>query len=226
MNKAGMNRSPSLVRLSATLLIALAASTSLTACFPLLLGSAVVGSSVVLIDRRTTGSQIEDEAIELKAANRLGDVLGKRGNVSVTSYNQLVLIVGDVTSEDDRKLVEQTVSRIDKVRSIVNELAVFSALPASSFGSETLLTSRVKAALVDSKDPLANVVKVVSQRGTIYLMGRVTEREATQAAEAARSVSGVQKVVRVFEILTEAELAAMKTMPASNADNKPTPPVR
>ena len=221
-----MTPSHSLVRLGAVLLIALAASTSLTACFPLLLGSAVVGSSVVLIDRRTTGSQIEDEAIELKAANRLGEVLGKRGNVSVTSYNQLVLIVGDVTSEDDRKLVEQNVSRIDKVRSIVNELAVFSALPASSFGSETLLTSRVKAALVDSKDPLANVVKVVSQRGTVYLMGRVTEREATQAAEAARSVSGVQKVVRVFEILTEAELAAMKTMPASSADNKPAPPVR
>ena len=221
-----MTPSHSLVRLGAVLLIALAASTSLTACFPLLLGSAVVGSSVVLIDRRTTGSQIEDEAIELKAANRLGDVMGKRGNVSVTSYNQLVLIVGDVTSDDDRKLAEQTVSRIDKVRSIVNELAVFSALPASSFGSETLLTSRVKAALVDSKDPLANVVKVVSQRGTVYLMGRVTEREATQAAEAARSVSGVQKVVRVFEILTEAELAAMKTMPASSADNKPAPPVR
>ena len=221
-----MNRSPSLVRLSATLLIVLAASTSLTACFPLLLGSAVVGSSVVLIDRRTTGSQIEDEAIELKAANRLGDVLGKRGNVSVTSYNQLVLIVGDVTSDDDRKLVEQTVSRIDKVRSIVNELAVFSALPTSSFGSETLLTSRVKAALVDLRDPLANVVKVVSQRGTVYLMGRVTEREATQAAEAARNVSDVRKVVKVFEILTEAELAAMKTMPASSADNKPAAPVR
>jgi osmotically-inducible protein OsmY len=181
---------------------------------------------VVLIDRRTTGSQIEDEAIELKAANRLGDVMGKRGNVSVTSYNQLVLIVGDVTSDDDRKLAEQTVSRIDKVRSIVNELAVFSALPASSFGSETLLTSRVKAALVDSKDPLANVVKVVSQRGTVYLMGRVTEREATQAAEAARSVSDVRKVVKVFEIISEAELAAMKTMPASSADNKPAAPVR
>ncbi len=221
-----MTHSHSLVRLSAALLIALAASTSLTACFPLLLGSAVVGSSVVLIDRRTTGSQIEDEAIELKAANRLSDVMGKRGNVSVTSYNQLVLIVGDVTSDDDRKLVEQTVSRIDKVRSIVNELAVFNTLPASSFGSETLLTSRVKAALVDSKDPLANVVKVVSQRGTVYLMGRVTEREATQAAEAARSVSGVQKVVKVFEIISEAELAAMKTMPASSADNKPAAPVR
>jgi osmotically-inducible protein OsmY len=226
MNEAAMNPSHSLARLSAALLIALAASTSLTACFPLLLGSAVVGSSVVLIDRRTTGSQIEDEAIELKAANRLGDVLGKRGNVSVTSYNQLVLILGDVTSEDDRKLVEQTVSRIDKVRSTVNELMVFSTLPASSFGSETLLTSRVKAALVDSKDPLANVVKVVTQRGTVYLMGRVTEREATQAAETARSISDVRKVVKVFEILTEAELAAMKTMPASSADNKPAAPVR
>jgi len=221
-----MNQSHSLVRLSAALLIALAASTSLTACFPLLLGSAVVGSSVVLIDRRTTGSQIEDEAIELKAANRLGDVLGKRGNVGVTSYNQLVLILGDVTSDDDRKLVEQTVSRIEKVRSTVNELAVVNPLPASSFAGETLLTSRVKAALVDSKDPLANVVKVVSQRGTVYLMGRVTEREAAQAAEAARSLSGVQKVVRVFEIISEAELAAMKTMPASSSDNKPAPPVR
>lgn len=221
-----MNPSHSLARLSAALLIALAASTSLTACFPLLLGSAVVGSSVVLIDRRTTGSQIEDEAIELKAANRLGDILGKRGNVSVTSYNQLVLILGDVTSEDDRKLVEQTVSRIDKVRSTVNELMVFSTLPASSFGSETLLTSRVKAALVDSKDPLANVVKVVTQRGTVYLMGRVTEREATQAAETARSISDVQKVVKVFEIISEADLAAMKTMPASSADNKPAAPVR
>jgi osmotically-inducible protein OsmY len=226
MNKAAMNPSHSLARLSAALLIALAASTSLTACFPLLLGSAVVGSSVVLIDRRTTGSQIEDEAIELKAANRLGDVLGKRGNVSVTSYNQLVLILGDVTSEDDRKLAEQTVSRIDKVRSTVNELMVFSTLPASSFGSETLLTSRVKAALVDSKDPLANVVKVVTQRGTVYLMGRVTEREATQAAETARSISDVQKVVKVFEIISEADLAAMKTMPASSADNKPAAPVR
>jgi osmotically-inducible protein OsmY len=131
-----------------------------------------------------------------------------------------------VTSEDDRKLVEQTVSRIDKVRSTVNELMVFSTLPASSFGSETLLTSRVKAALVDSKDPLANVVKVVTQRGTVYLMGRVTEREATQAAETARSISDVQKVVKVFEIISEADLAAMKTMPASSADNKPAAPVR
>ena len=221
-----MTHSHSLARLSAALLIALTASTSLTACFPLLLGSAVVGSSVVLIDRRTTGSQIEDEAIELKAANRLGDVLGKRGNVSVTSYNQLVLILGDVSSEEDRKLVEQTVSRIDKVRSIVNEVAVVNPLPASTFGSETLLTSRVKAALVDSKDPLANVVKVVSQRGTVYLMGRVTEREATQAAEAARSVSDVQKVVRVFEIISEAELAAMKAKPASSSDAKPVPVTR
>ena len=221
-----MNRSPSIVRLCSTLLVALAASTSLTACFPLLLGSAVVGSSVVLIDRRTTGSQIEDEAIELKAANRLGDVMGKRANISVTSYNQLVLIVGEVTSADDRKLAEQTVSRIDKVHSIVNELVVVNPLPGSTFGSETLLTSKVKAALVDAKDPLASVVKVVSQRGTVYLMGRVTEREATQAAEDVRGVSGVQKVVKVFEIISEADLAAMKAQPAASTDPKPVPPVR
>ena len=210
-----MNQSPSLVRLSTALLIALAASTSPTACFPLLLGGAVVGSSVVLIDRRTTGSQIEDEAIELKAANRLGEVLGKRGNVSVTSYNQLVLVTGEVTSDADRQLVEQTVSRVEKVRSIVNEVSVVASLSSSTLGSETLLTSRVKAALIDSKDPLANVVKVVSERGTVYLMGRLTEREALTAVESVRGVSGVQKVVRVFEIISEAELSALRSRTTS-----------
>lgn len=199
-------------RLCSVMLLSLAAAGSLTACFPLMLGGAVVGGTVVLTDRRTTGSQVEDEGIELKAANRLHDVIAPaRGRISVTSYNQLVLITGEVITDADRQLVEQTVSRVEKVRSVVNEVAVVSSLSASTLGSETLLTSRVKAALIDSKDPLSNVVKVVSERGTVYLMGRVTEREALNAVEAVRGMSGVQKVVRVFEIISEAELSALRS---------------
>jgi osmotically-inducible protein OsmY len=133
----------------------------------------------------------------------------------VTSYNQLVLVTGEVTSDADRQLVEQTVSRVEKVRSIVNEVSVVASLSSSTLGSETLLTSRVKAALIDSKDPLANVVKVVSERGTVYLMGRLTEREALTAVESVRGVSGVQKVVRVFEIISEAELSALRSRTTS-----------
>ena len=205
-----------LTRLCSVVLLSLAAAGSLSACFPLVLGGAVVGSTVVLTDRRTTGSQVEDEGIELKAANRLHDVLAPvRGRVSVTSYNQLVLVTGEVTSDADRQLVEQTVSRVEKVRSIVNEVSVVASLSSSTLGSETLLTSRVKAALIDSKDPLSNVVKVVSERGTVYLMGRLTEREALTAVESVRGVSGVQKVVRVFEIISEAELSTLRSRTTS-----------
>ena len=213
------------VRRCRVLCLALVAAGSLTACFPLVLGGAMVGTTVVLTDRRTTGSQVEDEGIELKAGNRISNVLAPAfGRVSVTSYNQLVLITGEVTTEANRALVEQTVSRVEKVRSIVNEVVVVSELPSSTIGSETLLTSRVKAALIDSKDPLANVVKVVTARGTVYLMGRVTEQEATQAANTVRGVSGVQKVVRVFEVISEEELTKLKTAPAPDSSSKPAGP--
>jgi len=197
---------------------ALAVSTALTACAPLLLGGAILGGSMVAIDRRSSGAQVDDQAIELKAINRVKEVIGDRGYVSITSYNRLALIVGEVPSEADKAAVEQAVSRIDSVRSIVNELAV---APTSSFANhsnDALLTSKVKASMVDAKDVQAQAFKVVTERGIVYLMGRVTEREANRAADIARGVSGVQKVVKVFEVVSEAELAAVQTTaPASAA---------
>ena len=98
-------------------------------------------------------------------------------------------------------------SRVDNVKSVVNELAI--GFP-SSFGNrsnDALITSKVKASMVDAKDIQANAFKVLTERGIVYLMGRVTEREATRASDIARGVGGVQKVVRVFEIVTDAELA-------------------
>jgi osmotically-inducible protein OsmY len=201
-------------KLALSLVAAATVSTALTGCFPLVLGGAVVGGTSVYTDRRTSGTQLEDEAIEIKALSRNSEAIGSRGRVSVTSYNRLALITGEVTSDADRALMEKTVSRVENVRSIVNELAVVKELPTSNAGTDAIVTGKIKASLVDSKDVFAQAVKVVTERGTVYLMGRVTEREAARAAEIARGVSGVQKVVRVFEIISEAELANLNA-PAS-----------
>jgi osmotically-inducible protein OsmY len=182
----------------------------MSACAPLIVGGAIVGSAMMVVDRRTSGVQIEDQAIELKSANRARDVVGERGHVSVTSYNRLVLITGEVPTEADRAAVEQQVAKVENVRSIVNELAVMGPTSLTARSNDTIITSKVKATLVDAKDVQASVYKVLTERGTVYLMGRVTEREANRGADLARSVNGVQKVVKVFETITEEELAAMK----------------
>ena len=202
-----MNR---ISKLAAATLAAVTVSTSLTGCFPLLLGGAMVGGTVVYTDRRTSGTQLEDEAIELKASNRLSKELGERARVSATSYNRLVLLTGEVSGEADKAVVARVVSGVDNVRSIVNEVTVVSAQPTNTQGTDAVITGKVKASLVDSKDIFAQSVKVVTERGTVYLMGRVTEREANRATEIARGVSGVDKVVRVFEVISEAELANMQ----------------
>ena len=192
-------------------LASLAATTLLAGCAPLIVGGAVVGGAMVATDRRTSGSQVDDEVIELKAKGRMGEALGDRASVSTTSYNRMVLLTGEVPTEADKTTAEQTVARVDNVQSVVNELRVG---PLHTFGERTkdvYITTKVKASLFDAKDVFANSIKVMTHRSVVYLMGRVTEREATRATEIARGVSGVVKVVRVFEILTESELANTAT---------------
>ncbi len=197
----------SLNRSTATLLLALAAGTTLSACAPLLIGGAIWGGTLVVSDRRTSGAQIDDQAIELKSVRRIADVIGDRGHVNVTSYNRLVLLSGEVPTEADKASVEQAVARIDNVRAIVNELTLAAPSSLSARSNDTLMTSKVKASMVDAKDIQANAYKVVTERSVVYLMGRVTEREANRAADIARGVSGVQKVVKVFDVVSEGELA-------------------
>ena len=188
-------------------LVALA-SLTLGGCAALLVGGAV-GTALVVSDRRTSGVQFEDQAIELKAVNRIREAVGERGHINAVSYNRTVLLTGEVANEADRSAIEQTVAKIENVRSTLNELAVMGSSSLTARSNDTILTSKVKASFVDAKDLHANTLKVVTERATVYLMGRVTEREATRATDLARGVSGVQKVVRVFDILTEAELAEL-----------------
>ncbi len=198
------------------------ALSGLSACAPLIIGGAMLGSTLMVTDRRTSGTQIDDQAIELKVLSRVKEVVGDRGHVSATSFNRMVLITGEVPTEADKIAVEQGIARIENVRSTVNELAVAGSTTLTSRSNDTLLTSKVKASFVDARDVLSNAFKVVTERGTVYLMGRVTEREATRASDLARSVSGVQKVVRVFEIVSEAELAQTTPKTAQPTDTPVT----
>ena len=173
------------------------------------IGGAMVGGTMVVSDRRTAGTQVEDQSIEVKAASRIKEAVGDRAHVNVTSYNRTVLLTGEAVNEADKAAVEQAVQRIENVRSTVNELAVAIPSAMSTRSNDALITGKVKATFIDAKDLQVNAFKVVTERGNVYLMGRVTEREAARATDLARTVSGVQKVVRVFDIVTEQELADM-----------------
>jgi len=201
------------------LVAALGGGAVLSGCAPLAVGGVVL----VATDRRTSGAQLEDEGIELRSANRLREALGDRAHINVTSYNRQVLLTGEVPGAAERQQVEQIVSRVENVRAIVNDLAVLGNSTLGQRSNDVLVTGKVKASLVDARDLFANAFKVVTERGTVYLMGRVTQREADRATEITRSVGGVQKVVRVMEIISEEELQRMLPKPAPEPGGN-TPP--
>ena len=197
---------------SPVLAIALAASlvATLSACVPLVVGGAAM-SAMVAADRRTSGAQLEDEGIELRGASRLRGAFGDRAHINITSYNRQVLLTGEVPTDADRQQAEQVISRVENVRTIVNELAVASNTTLVPRTSDTLVTGKVKASFVDAKDLYAGAFKVVTERGTVYLMGRVTQREADRATAIARQIEGVRRVVRIFEVIDEDEMRRIQT---------------
>lgn len=204
-----MNFPRTTARPLAAALVAAAALSALAGCAPLLVGGAMVGGVLVATDRRTAGAQVEDQGIELKAVNRVKE-LATLGNVSVTSYNRMLLLTGEVPDEAQRLRVAEVLAQVENVKSVVNELAVAGNSSATSRANDIQLGIKVKASFVDAKDVFANAVKVVVERGNVYLMGRVTEREAVRVADLASRVPGVVKVVRVFELISEEELAKIQ----------------
>lgn len=200
------------------------AAASLSACAvvpPLLVGGAVVGGGMVATDRRTAGIQLEDQGIEFRAAARVRE-LATLGQISVNSYNRVVLLTGEVPSATERARAEEAVTKVENVRGVVNELVVAGNSSLSSRSADAVLATKVKATLVDAKDLSANAFKVVAERRVVYLMGRVTPREAERGSELASRVSGVERVVKVFETISEAELAA-ENAPVKPGSQAPAP---
>lgn len=201
-------------RVAAGVLAAVTLSVGLSACAPLIVGGAV-GGALVAVDRRTSGAQLDDQGIELRSRNRMKDELGDaRARVAVTSYNRRVLLTGEAASEAVKTQITQIVSGVPNVREVINELGVTNSPTLTERAADTLITGRLKAALVDAKDLAASAFKVITERGTVYLMGRVTQREADRATDLARNTPGVTRVVRTFEIITEQDLANLQPAPA------------
>ena len=204
-------------RLGRTALAVLGVCSVLAACvplIPLLLGGAVIGGGLVATDRRTSGAQLEDEGIELRANARIREAYAEKVHVNVASYNRQVLLTGEVPSAQDKQQIEQVVAKVENVRAIVNELGVLGNTTLPQRSSDSLVTGKVKSKLVDAKDLYANAFKVITERGTTYLLGRVSQREADRATEEARTVVGVQRLVRVLEIISEEELQRLLPKPA------------
>ena len=183
-----------------TLILAVALSTQLTACVPVVVGGAAAGGAMAA-DRRTSGTYIEDQAIELKAGKAISDNLKDNVHANVTSYNRQVLITGEVSDEANKKKAESLVKPIENVASIKNYLEIAKKSSLSTRTNDAYITSKVKANFLKENKFAANYVKVVTESGTVYLLGLVTHKEADDAVEIARSIRGVKTVVKVFEYI-------------------------
>lgn len=194
--------------------VALCASVlvSLQGCVGMMVGGAVMGT-LAATDRRTLGAQTEDKTIAVKGELRARNLVGNAGHVNVTSFNRLVLLTGEVRDAQMKADVEREAQAIEGVKSVVNELEIAGPASYTSRANDTLITGKIKASFVDAHDMHANSVKVVTARASVYLMGLVTQREGERAANIASGVSGVQKVVKVFEYISEEELGSLANAP-------------
>lgn len=186
---------------------------SLQGCVALVAGGAA-SSVMASLDRRTLGMQTEDKSITLKAELKMPQITGENGHVNVTSYNRRVLLTGEVRDEAMKQAVEREVRGIANVVSVINELEIAGPSSYTSRSNDALITTKVKASLVDMKTISANSFKVTTERGVVYLQGLVTQREGNIAADVAKGVSGVNRVVKVFEYISEEDV---KSMQGSNA---------
>lgn len=181
------------------LLLGILAMAAVAGCAPVLIGAGGAAAVSSLEDRRSTGTQLDDESIEVRASNRIGDRFGDRVHVNVTSYNRLALITGEVPDARAREEAEKIVLAVPNVRGVTNDLQIAGVSSFASRTNDTYLTTKVRGLLLDTKRVSPAHVKVVTEAGVVYLMGLVTEPEADETVEIARTTGGVRKVVKVFE---------------------------
>lgn len=187
----------------------LAATLGLSGCFGLAVTGAVIGT-VAVLDRRSIGAQTEDETIELRGARVLNESVNKdpMASVAITSFNRRALLTGQVPTEEMRAQAEEIVrTRVPNIKDIYNEVEIKPVEDFAASARDSSLTARVKAGLVRERNVTASAIKVVTERNVVYLMGVVTHEEGQRAAIVASQVSGVSKVVTLFEYVTDAELS-------------------
>jgi len=184
------------------------AGSLLGGCAPLIVGGVAATSVSVASDRRSAGEQLDDKSIQLKVGVKLSELLGERGRYNVVSYAGRVLLLGDVPDEAVKQQAEQQTSAIEPVREVVNRLRVGAITPFSVRNNDTWLTTKVTGNLIGAERVPARTISVVTERGVVYLMGKVTPEQAQLAANAAAGVNGVNQVVTLFHLIEENSVRA------------------
>lgn len=205
--------------------ITLAGITALSGCGLLVVGGTAATTAIVATDRRTTGEQVEDQAIELKSSAEMRRLFEGTARVNSTSYAGLLLLTGDVPTEQAKIQAGEAAQKVEKVTRVVNELRVGALTPLSVRSNDTWLTSKVKTTLVNTKEVPSRTIVVTTERGVVYLLGKVTKDEGERAAIAASSVKGVNKVVKLFQIVAAESLVTDPVLDhtASKPDNTVEP---
>lgn len=208
--------------LAVSLLLGATALPMLQGCLPVVAASAVSGGALATLDRRSLGTQTDDETVEWKASSRVGEKFSDNVHLNFTSYNRKVLVTGEVPSEEVKGEIERIVAGVPQVQGVYNELAVAPVTSFSTRSNDSYITTRVKSRFVDAGKFSAVHVKVVTEAGVVYLLGLVTQREADSAIQVARTTSDVKKVVNLLEIISDAKARELDVrMPEQRA---PAPP--
>ena len=208
--------------LAVSLLLGATALPMLQGCLPVVAASAVSGGALATLDRRSLGTQTDDETVEWKASSRVGEKFSDNVHLNFTSYNRKVLVTGEVPSEEVKGEIERIVAGVPQVQGVYNELAVAPVTSFSTRSNDSYITTRVKSRFVDAGKFSAVHVKVVTEAGVVYLLGLVTQREADSAIQVARTTSDVKKVVNLLEIISDAKARELDVrMPEQLA---PAPP--
>jgi osmotically-inducible protein OsmY len=184
------------------LALALAAvlGTSLSACFPLIAGG-VAGSAMVVSDRRTSGVYLDDQSVAVKAANQITQALPE-SHVNITSFNRTVLMTGELLTDSDRLKAETLVRALPGVNRVRNYTVIATPTTLGQRNNDTWITTKVRSRLLAGNGYPSSAIKLVTERGVVYMMGLVTQSEGDAAAAVVSQTSGVQKVVTLFEYIT------------------------
>lgn len=198
--------------------LVLATLSTVQGCIPVIVGG--TGMAVAMVsDRRSSGTYVEDEGIEWKASKWISDRLGDKVHLNTTAFNRKLLLTGEAFNEASRDEAGRIAATVENVREVVNELRVAPTSSFSARSNDSYISSKVKARFVDQKDFRIQHVKVVTEAGVVYLLGLVSQREGDAATEIARTTSGVQKVVRVFEYVSDEEARRLDSATSTESSN-------
>jgi osmotically-inducible protein OsmY len=193
----------------------------LQGCVPTMIATGAAVGVMSIHDRRTTGTQTDDETTEWRAKAHIPEQYRNLSRINITSYNHRLLLTGEVPDKTAKAAIEAEMRKVEGVREVYNELGIGPVSPLSSRSNDAFIDSKVKARLVDSNQISANHVKVVTERGITYLMGIVKDREARVATSVARTTAGVRKVVNIMEIISDSEAQRLDTQALGSGKSAP-----